>query len=69
VVACGSVIIAGQKFNRVACACACSLLKCQYTLLIAGDRQAGSAVDRLDRNSPDTRHDARLIHYVTQAAF
>jgi hypothetical protein len=33
-----------------------------------GDRQAGSAVARLDRNSPDTRHDARLIHYVTQDA-
>lgn len=34
--------------------------QCRQDSATAGDRQAGSAVDRLDRNSPDTRHDARL---------
>ena len=32
VAACDSVTIAGPKFIRAACACACSLLKCPYTL-------------------------------------
>jgi len=34
--------------------------QCRHDSATAGDRQAGSAVDRLDRNQPGTRHDARL---------